>query len=53
MSLWRHLNVLHTNGHILISTEPINLNFGTIIQQHKIHTMIKVQVTLTKAEGHR
>ena len=38
--------------HISNSTGPTNFIFGTNIQQHKIHIMIKVQVTLTKAEGH-
>ena len=27
--------------------------FGSNIQQNKIHIMIKVKVTLTKAEGHK
>ena len=35
------------------SIEPKKFIFGTNIQQHKIHITIKVQVTLTKSEGHR
>ena len=34
-------------------TEPTNIIFSTNIQQHKIHLVIEVQVTLTKAEGQR
>ena len=47
--------ILHTNVHISNSSEPTNFIFGTTtnIQQHKIHLMITVQVTLTKAVGHR
>ena len=37
--------------HISNFTESTNFIFATNIQQHKIHLMIKVQVTLTKAEG--
>ena len=33
------------------SIEPTNFIFGINIQQHKIHLMIKVQVTLTKAKS--
>ena len=39
--------ILQTNVHISNSTKSTN------IQQHKIHQMIKAQVALTKAEGHR
>ena len=53
MSLSRHLNFLHTNVHISKSSVPINSIFGTNIQQHNVHLMIKDQVILTKAEGHR
>ena len=44
---------LHTNVYIPNSAEPTNFIFGTNIQQHKIDIMIKVQVTLSKAEGHK
>ena len=33
------------------STEPTNFIAGANIQLHKTHIMIKVQVTLSKAEG--
>ena len=55
---WRHSDVifdlgfLHTNVHISNSTEPTNFIFGTNIQKHKMHLIIKVKVTLKKAEGH-
>ena len=52
-SWWRHLMFLYTNVHISNSTEPTNFILGTNIQQHKMHLMIKVQVILTKGDGHR
>ena len=33
--------------------ELANFILGTKIQQHKVHIMIKVKVTLTDSEGHR
>ena len=44
---------IYTNVHISYSTEPANFIFGTNIQQHNVHKMNKMQVTLTKAEGRR
>ena len=48
-----NLGFLHANVHISNSDVHANFIFGTNIQQHKIDIMIKVQVTLTKAEGHK
>ena len=46
-------SIYKINVHISNSIEPTNFILGTNIQQHEIYTMIKVQVTLTKTEGHR
>ena len=35
------------------STEPTNFIFGTNIQQHKVHLMIKMKLTLTDDKDHR
>ena len=44
-----HLNFVH----ISIFIESKNFILGTNIQQDKVHLFVKVQVTLTDAEGHR
>ena len=52
-SLWRHLSFLETIVHISNSIEHTNFILGTNTQQHDVHLMIKVKVTLTDDEGHR
>ena len=52
-SLWRHLCFLKTIVHISKSIEPTNFVLGTNTQQHNIHLMIKMKVTLTGNEGHK
>ena len=47
------LSYHHTIIHTLNSIEPTNFILGTNIQQHEVHLMIKVKVTLTDSEGHR
>ena len=50
-SLWRHLSFLQTI--VSNSIEPTNFILGTNTQQHNVHLMIKMKVTLTDDEGHR
>ena len=52
-SLWRHLFFLQTIVKISIYIEPTNFILGTSIQQHKVHLVVRVQMTLKDAEGHR
>ena len=51
-SLWRHLSFPETIVHISNSVEPTNFILGINIQQHNVHLMIKMNVTLTDDEGH-
>ena len=44
---------LHTSVHISNSIEPTNFVLGTNTQQHNVHLMIKMKVTLSDDEGHR
>ena len=46
-SIWRHLSFLQTIVHNSNSIEPTNFVLGTNTQQHNIHLMIKMKVTLT------
>ena len=52
-SLWRHLSFLQTIVHISNSIEPTNFVLGTNTQQHNVHLMIKLKVTLMDNEVHR
>ena len=52
-SLLRHLIFLQTIVHISNSIEPTNFILGTNTQQHNVHLMIKMKVTMTNDEGHR
>ena len=42
-----------TIAYISNSIELTNFILGTNIQQHKVHLIVRVQMTLTDAEGHR
>ena len=52
-SLWRHLSFLQAIFHISNSIEPTNFVLRTNTQQHNVHLMIKMKVTLKDDEGHR
>ena len=52
MSLWRHLSFLQRNVHISNSIEPTNFVLRTNTQQHNVHLMMKMKVTLTDVESH-
>ena len=45
-SLWRHLSFLQIIVHISNSFEPTHFLFGTNVQLHKLHLLIRVKVTL-------
>ena len=54
-SLWRHLSFLQTRiiVHISYSIEPTHFVLRTNTQQHNVHLITKIKVTLTDDEGHR
>ena len=47
------LSFLQTIVHISNSIELKNFVLGTNTQQHNVHLMMKMKVTLTDDEGHR
>ena len=48
-SLWHCLSFLQTIANISISIEPKNFIFGSSIQQHKVHLIVRVQGILSDA----
>ena len=52
MSLWRYSSFLQTIVYVSNFNEPTDFIHGTNIH-YKVHLVIRVQVTLTDAEGHR